>query len=207
MSIGEILSFDIVVNCADLFTNFLKLCKLCLGVCLFALRINRQYKEIAVSNFKEKLRGIFGRKKTEMMIDWSIFKRVGNELHTKLIFQCEPFGSFDILVVIDGPDVESIYDFQIEAFEYIQNNWPSIWGNVIPVFEELSNGFAYSEKSFSEHLKSDENYLLIYISNDDSEYKDGNWQLNYEIKMPSGGYCSLDLFLMDDQVTVSQPCY
>jgi hypothetical protein len=130
-----------------------------------------------------------------------------DEYNTCINFQCDPYGSFNIKVGLIADDVDTLTAEQFAVFDYIQSNWDSIWLNLIPIFEELSNEFAYIKKKFVEHLKSGENYFEITIPDYDPPWSDGNWSISYNIKMPSSGYCSMDVILMDDQVKVFQPCY
>ncbi len=140
-------------------------------------------------------------------VDRKAYIGIKDAYNTCIKFQCDPYGSFNIKVNLIADNVETLTVEQFVVFDYIHENWNSIWINLIPVFENLSNDFAYIKKKFAEHLKSDENYFEISIIDLEPLWDDGNWDISYNIKMPSGGYCSMDVILMDDEVKVFQPCY
>ncbi len=158
-------------------------------------------------NIKNRILAIFSKVTGKEAVDRKAYVGIQDEFNTYIKFQCDPYGSFNIKVSLIADNVETLTVEQFVVFDYIQKNWDSIWINLIPIFEKLSNEFAYIRKKFVEHLKSDENYFEITITDYDPPYSDGNWFISYNVKMPSKGYCSMDVILMDNQVKVFQPCY
>ncbi len=158
-------------------------------------------------NIKNRILVLLSKGIGKEAVDRKAYVGIKDKYNTCIKFQCDPYGSFNIKVDLIADNVETLTEEQFVVFDYIQKNWDSIWINLIPVFEEISNDFAYIEKKFVDHLKSDENFFEIAITDYDPPWSTGNWCISYNIKMPSSGYCSMDVILMDDQVKVFQPCY